>query len=338
MGATIRDVAKRAGVSVSTASAALNNKPFVTPETRARVLQAALELNYHADRTARSLAVGRTHQIALLIPASLEHTFSASDFFNQLVRGIYKACGQEDYSLVLYAAERETDIVPQMERWVRSRSVDGFLITHPTWGMLYVDVLEESHVPYVFIGRPPETVTTFAGYVDNDNVQVAYDATEHLVELGHQHILFINGPSRYTYAHDRTVGYRKALDAHGLPFQAELLVEAELTFVDGYRIVDRLCGSVTFTAIVVLNPMQALGVVHALAKHGCKVPTDVAVVTTECEMAAYMYPPLTAVDIRPYQLGYEAARMLLRCLAGETVAPHIVPHTFVVRDSTSPVR
>ncbi len=334
MGVTIRDVARRAGVSVSTASAALNNKPFVSPQTRARVLQAALELNYHVNRTARNLAMGRTFQIGLLIPALLEHTFSASHFFNQLMRGIYAACGEEDYSLVLFAVEDEADLARQMERWVHSRSVDGFIVTHPTWDMPYMNVLVESGLPYVFIGRPPEEGQVQGAFVDNDNVQVAHDATAHLLELGHRRILFVNGPSRYTYAHDRNMGYRRALAAFNVPFDERLLVEAELTFVDGYRVVDALCGRVDFTAVVALNPTQALGVMHALARHGCTVPEDVAVITTDSEMAEYMYPPLTAVDIRPYELGYYAATVLLQRLAGEPAGPHIIPHTLVVREST----
>ncbi len=334
MGVTIRDVARRAGVSVSTASAALNNKPFVSPETRERVLRAALELDYHVNRTARNLATGRTYQIALLIPASLEHTFSATDFFNRLVRGIYKACGEADYSLVLYTVEDRTELVHQMERWARSRTVDGFLITHPTWDMPYLDVLEARGLPYVFVGRPPAADAQGPGYVDNDNVRVAHDAAEHLIQLGHKHILFINGPARYTYAHDRTLGYREALAAHDLPINPRLLVETELTFVDGYRVVDRLCEVEDFSAVVVLNPMQALGVMHALARHGCSVPDDVSVITTDCEMAQFMHPPLTAVDIHPYWLGYHAASMLLRRLSGEAVAPQIIPHTLVVREST----
>ncbi len=331
---TIRDVAKRAGVSVSTASAALNNKPFVSPATRAKVVQAALELNYHVNRTARNLAVGRTHQIGLLIPARLEHTFSATDFFNQLVRGVYDACGQDDYSLVLYAVEDEAKLPEQVERWVFSRSVDGFLVTHPTWDMPYLRVLEEGNVPYVFVGRPPAAQQHRTGYVDNDNVSVAYDATKHLLELGHRHILLINGPGRYTYTYDRSLGYSHALAAYGLPLNRDLIVEAELTFTDGYQAVERLYGQVDFTAVVVLNPMQALGVIHALAKRGCAVPDDVSVVTMDCEMAACMYPPLTAVNIHPYRLGYYAAYMLLESVTGQEVEPRIVPHSLIVRDST----
>ncbi len=321
-------------MSVSTASAALNNKPFVSPQTRARVLQAALELNYHVNRMARNLAMGRTFQIGLLIPALLEHTFSASHFFNQLMRGIYGACRPEDYSLVLFAVENEDDLTRQMTHWAHGRSVDGFIITHPTWEMPYREVLEQSGLPYVVIGRPPDKDASRVLFVDNDNVQVAYDATAYLLARGHRRILFVNGPSRYTYAHDRNEGYRRALHTYGVPVDERLLVEAELTFVDGYRVVDALCGQVTFSAVVVLNPMQALGVMHALAKHGCRVPEDVAAITTDCEMAKYMHPPLTAVDIQPYQLGYHAATILLQLLAGEPTAPRIIPHALVERAST----
>ncbi len=335
MGVTIRDVARRAGVSVSTASAALNNKPFVSPQTRARVLQAALELNYHVNRTARNLAVGRTYQLGLLIPARLEHTFSASDFFNHLVRGIYDACGEAGYTLALFAVEGEQALVEQIQRWVYSHFVDGFLITHPTWEMPYLDILDNHHVPYVFVGRPPQADMP---HVDNDNVQVAFDATEALIRAGHERILFINGPARYTYTWDRAEGYRRALAAHGLPQDDRLLVEAELTFADGYRVIDRLCGQVPFTGVVVLNPMQAMGVMQALLKHGCPVPDAVSVVTTDCEMVACMYPPLTAVNLKPYALGYHAARILLQRLNGEAVRPYTIPHVLMVRESVKPRR
>ncbi len=335
MRVTIRDVAKRSGVSVSTASLALNNKPKVSPETREKVLRAAQELNYHVHHTARNLAVGMTYQIGLFTPVSLEHTFSSSDFFTKLIQGIYNAAQDKGYSLMLFVADEAADVAAQVDRWIRSRSVDGFLITHPSFQMPYLDVLRTNAIPFVFVGRPPETGHTFPiSYVDNDNVQVARKATEHLLELGHRRILFINGPARFTYAQDRLQGYQDALQQYDVSLDPGLVKAAELTFVDAHHVTEQTLEEQDFTAIVVLNAMQALGSIQALAKHGLSVPQDISIVASNSALTAYIHPPLTTVDIFPYQLGFQAVQLLQRQIVEDAIDHAIVPCQLIPRSST----
>ena len=333
MHATIRDVARRAGVSVSTASLALNNKPHVSPETRARVLKAAQELNYHLHHTAKSLAAGQTYQLGVFNPVHIEHIFS-SGFFTQLIRGIYKACHAHGYFLSLYIADDEEDTTALIERCVYSHSVDGLLITHPTVQAPYLQVLLESMTPFVFIGRPPKQLQTVS-YVDNDNVMVSHQAIQHLVHLGHHRILLLNAPSRYTFSLDRLTGYREALARFGLPFDESLVYEAEMTRESAYQVTCNALKRCDFSAIFTMNDLQAVGAIQALEEHGLSVPQDVAVVTAnDTDLARYFTPPLTSIDLRAYELGYQAIHLLQRQIEKGYVTHTLVPTELIVRTSS----
>jgi len=145
--ATIRDVAKRAGVAVSTASLALNGKPYVSQETRLRVLQAAEEMGYHPNMMAKNLADGRTRNLGLITPISLEHLFASSGFFVHLIRGMHRATTEHGYTLSLHIAESQDEAVSRVQTVIRGRSVDGLLITNPT-----------VEIPYLRDQTPPHPV------------------------------------------------------------------------------------------------------------------------------------------------------------------------------------
>lgn len=332
-GPTIRDVAKRAAVSVSTASLALNGKPGVSSETRARVLKAALELDYHPHAAAKNLADGKTRTVGLVNPITIEHLFSSSGFFMRLIQGMHQAAAEYDYSVFLLVSETEEEALEKMRKALQRRSLDGLVITNPSLASPYLQVLESRRIPYVFVGRPPRGG---ALYVDNDNVEIGRLGTEHLISLGHRRIVFLSGPKRFTHCQDRLLGYQAALREAGLAFAEELVWYAEQSEEEVYSTVRKKAPRYDFSAVFATSGIHAVGAIRALKDLGVAVPDEVAVICVEdTELTRYFIPPLTAIDLHSYWLGYWATKLLIRCIEGEDPGrPILIPGELVVRASS----
>jgi len=334
MAITIREVAKRAGVSVSTASLALNGKPRVSPATRQKVLQAAQELDYYPHVTAKNLADGQTRTLSLIIPVSLEHLFSSAGFFARLLQGMHRAALEGGYRLSLHIVESEEEAADQMREIVRSRAADGLLITNPTVNPPYLDFLKEQEIPYVFIGRPLEADLP---HVDNDNIAVSYLGVSHLIEKGHRRIAFLNGPDRFTFCLDRLKGYRQALAEAQIPYDEELVWTSPLTEEQAYETtaaaLRRRCD---FSALFAVSDIQAIGALRALREGERRVPEDVALVcVNNTALTHHFVPPLTTIDLHEDQLGYWSVRLLIRALSGKATDQGriIVPSELILRGS-----
>ncbi|MGC9530634.1 MAG: LacI family DNA-binding transcriptional regulator [Candidatus Bipolaricaulaceae bacterium] len=329
---TIRDVARRAGVSVSTASLALNGKPRVNHLTRLRVLQSAEELGYHPHAAARQLADGRAHTVGLLSPISLEHLFASSGFFSQLIKGMHRAAAERGYNLSLHIAESDQEACSQIRTSSRGRSVDGFVITNPSVTCPYLEDLRRLRVPHVFVGRPAGQ----APFVDSDNVAVSRTGVKHLIESGHRRIVFLSGPERFTFCQDRLLGYRMALQESGIPFDPGLVWQSEQVEEAAFQAVRQRAPAAEFTGMFAVSAIQAVGAVRALRELSLRVPEDVAIVcVNDSELARYFVPPLTTVDLREYWLGYWSAKRLLQLIEGDrSDHPILIPGKLVVRASS----
>ncbi len=328
---TIKDVAKRAGVAVSTASLALNGKPGVSAETRAKVLKAALELDYHPHVAAKNLADGRTRTIGLIAPISLEHLFASAGFFMKLIKGMHQAAQEKGYVVSLYIAESDDEAVINIRTLIRSRGVDGFVITNPTFSAAYLGELKRYRIPYVFVGRPAEK----APYVDSDNVTIGRMATAHLIDHGHKRIAVLCGPDRFTFCQDRLLGYKEALAEAGLQFDDALVWRSELIEEEAYRVVAEHVLEVEITALFAVSDVQAVGAIRALRDRGFSVPADIAVVcVNNTGLTQHFSPPLTTVELHEDRLGYEAARRVIGVIEKEQEErPLLIPGELVVRES-----
>ena len=328
---TIKDVAKRAGVAVSTASLALNGKPGVSAETRAKVLKAALELDYHPHVAAKNLADGRTRTIGLIAPISLEHLFASAGFFMKLIKGMHQAAQEKGYVVSLYIAESDDEAVINIRTLIRSRGVDGFVITNPTFSAAYLGELKRYRIPYVFVGRPAES----APYVDSDNVTIGRMATAHLIDHGHKRIAVLCGPDRFTFCQDRLLGYKEALAEADLQFDDALVWRSELIEEEAYRVVAEHVLEAEITALFAVSDVQAVGAIRALRDRGFSVPADIAVVcVNNTGLTQHFSPPLTTVELHEDRLGYEAARRVIGVIEKEQAeSPLLIPGELVVRAS-----
>ena len=308
---TIRDVAQAAGVSIATASRAINNSPLVTGETRARVREVAARLCYSPHGAARSLITSRTHTIGILLPDLY------GEFFSELIRGIDQTAQREGFHCLLASARHTGPLLEAGLRSMRGR-VDGLILMSPEFtGELSRRTLPEGF-PLVLVHCPPSEQHFDSLLVAND--EGAHAMIRHLAGLGHRRIAIIRGAEGNFDAAERLRGYREALAECGLPNPAELEVAGDFSEESGANAVGILLAlppAERPTAIFAANDCMAIGALSALRAAGLRVPEDVALGGfDDIPMARYMTPALTSVHVDISALGACAAARLLDLLQG----------------------
>lgn len=330
---TIRDIAKRAGVAVSTASLALNGDKRVRNETRERILKAAQELNYHPMRAARSLSSGRTWSFQLLNPVT--PAALSSGFFTRFAQGIHDIARENRYTVALSILDDESEAQQVLDRFIFERWSDGIILMNPTDNAALLERLRETQFPHVLLGRCPHGE---ALSVDNDNMHVGLDATLHLLRGGARPLLFLNGPARQTFTDERAEGYRRAHQQLAHPVDANLM-----RFIPGsadaarQEVTRLLADGVTFRGVLAASDAQALGAMRALHEHGLEIPKDVAVMgMNNDDVAEFTSPTLSSVELNAYELGRSAASLLLEAVEEGSLVKkrHLVSHHLVLREST----
>lgn len=331
---TIVDVAKEAGVSYSTVSRVVNNKTYVKPETRARVVKAMTRLGYQANLQARSLAGGSSNVIGLLV------TELTTQYMGEIVSGIEEVLTSNQYELMLYTTHRkkarESAFVNMMARGL----ADGLLIVLPRDPEAYLLSLRERNFPYVLIDQFGIDDTDLS--VTATNREGGYEATNHLISLGHRRIGMITGWMDMISSVHRLEGYRSALGDHRIAYDEQLIYTGDFTHTSGYVGANTLLDLADPpTAIFASNDMGALGVMDAVRDRGMRVATDISIVGfDDVPIAAALTPPLTTVRQPLSEMGLRATQMLVD-LIQEPEKPQrgtVLPTTLIIRGSTAPPR
>jgi LacI family transcriptional regulator len=328
---TLTDVARRAGVSVATASKALNARDEVAPETRRRVLQAADELSFQPNVLARGLISGRTRTIGLLTDEL------AGRFSIPILLGVENALGSEQMSVLLCDARGDAIRRRHYIRTLLARQVDGFIILGDS-NDVRPSLTGDIPVPVVYVygeSDDPNDLSLLA-----DDADGARLATEHLVSLGRRNIAHVTGPETYRAARDRVASLRKVLDGAGLSLVGGEPLYGEWSQRWGRHAARMLLSSYPeIDAIFCGNDQIATGVANTLRDLGRRVPDDVSIVGYDNwhEFASDCQPPLTTVDLNLQQLGETAVKHLFAALDGQPTSGVIrQPCRLVVRDSTGP--
>ena len=341
MSPTIRDVAKRAGVSVGTVSHVLNRSATVSEATRQRVLQAIRELDYQPDEAARTLRRRRTGTIGLVraVENSTHMRTEASDHvFLEFLGGVQEVAMKEGVGILFWAAPPGPTEEEIYRRLVRGRRVDGFLLLGTRVDDWRARYLREQEIPFVAFGRTLSDPQF--PYVDVDGEQALTQVTEHLIYLGHRRIGYIEPPTGLTCAVHRRAGYVNTLTRHGIPVDERLIVPGGFTQEAGERAMrDLLYLSDPPTAVIAPNDVSAMGAMAAAQARGLIVGQDISIVGfDDIPMAAYWQPPLTTVHQPIRWIGAEVTRMLLALLSDGTIpSEHVlIEPELRVRKSTGP--
>ncbi|HYF90654.1 MAG TPA: LacI family DNA-binding transcriptional regulator [Symbiobacteriaceae bacterium] len=339
---TIKDVARVAGVSASTVSRVLAGDARISAKTQEKVRQVLREMDYHPHAGARSLVTGSSRNIGLITARPTTETF-ANPFFPEVIRGIGSVLETEGYNLLLSTTQGEVRQREACLQMLRSRHVDGIVLTSSRMGDSLIDALVAEKRNFVLIGRPADAEGRLAHpgvhFVNNDNVLAAAVAVEHLVNRGHRRIGFINGPKHWVFCHDRLQGYLHGLEEAGIAPDSELVLQGHITQQDGGQAVARLMALPNPpTAVLATDDTLALGALETALRRGVRVPADLAVMGfNDSPITSWTRPQLTTVRIPVYDLGAMAARMLVGMLDGIPSRPHqvILPSQIIVRESTS---
>lgn len=309
--ATIRDIADLAGVSTATVSRVLNNKPDVDPATREKVLRIVEEQQFVPSITAAGLPNGRSRLIGVLIP---DLTWP---LIPDLMRGIGEVVGSTSYELILYSitdANHEKDRSDVIDRIVGTRLAAGLLAVFPGRSLRHLSDLHSRDFPVVLIddqGIPPAGTP----WIGADNRLGAYEATRHLLRLGHRRIAHIQGPLKYQVSHDRYQGYCDALKEDGISLDPALVMEGDFMPPTGRACTHAFLDLPAWkrpTAIFAGSDYMAYGAISAIEQRGLRVPDDVAVVGFDDNpSSAHMEPALTTVKQPFFEMGRRACELLL---------------------------
>ena len=329
---TIVDVAKDSGVSYSTVSRVLNGYEFVKESTREKVLASAKALGYVANQQARSLAGGRTNIIGLLVP-TLDMGYVAT-----IARGVEEALGSTDYDIMLYTTQRQREKEARYAKMIANGMSDGLLLLAPAYMDDYVDNFIDNEFPYVMVDQ--EDPEYRSSTISVTNWQGAYQATEHLIRLGHQRIAHIAGIMSMSSAQQRLEGYREALARYDIPFDENLVIVGNYLQENGVRATHQLMElDNPPTAIFAANDMMAFGAIEVAMSRDLRIPEQLSVIGfDDVPQAMYSYPKLTSVRQPLTQMGHTATRLLLSIIDNpEQKAQHITLSTELIeRDTCAP--
>ena len=328
--ASIKDIARLAGVTHSTVSRALRNSPVVSRETAERIQRIARETGYHTSAAARSLVTGRSDTIGVVV------TNIADPFIAGVVSGIEETADEHNLSVFLANSNGEPEREVRVARKFEERRVDGIIVTASRVGAQYVKVLTHMQVPIVLLNN--QHPSQFAHSVMIDNFQASLEVTRYLIGLGHSRIAYLGDRAGFQSDAERHQGYRQALEEAGLPIEPSLTVHGDGK-PEGAEApaAELLRRPQPPTAIFCYNDLTALGAMHEIRRQGFRIPEDMSIAAfDDLYISQYLNPPLTTVRQPMRQMGRLAMETLLRIYDGGEAGQAIrVPGKLIVRESTA---
>ncbi len=332
---TRKEVARQAGVSTATISYVINNGPRpVAAETRERILRAIEQLGYYPNELARSLRRQQTTTIGLVIPDLLNPVYAS------LARSLEKICFEHGYVIIVCSTNRDMDKERRFAELLRAKQVDGVVFLPDSASLEAIDILCEAHVPVVVLEHdvPGQHCITL------NDLRGGMIGTEHLLDLGHRRIGFIQQEPNYTTSRRRLEGASLALRQAGLEPDPALIVACESDHAAGAAAMDRLLALVEPpSAVFAHNDVIALGAMHAIQKAGLSVPGDISVMGyDDIASAAFFAPPLTTISYPKDAMARSAAQRLLMMIDPHCEPPapttELLPVELVIRQSTALAR
>ncbi|MGI9281754.1 MAG: LacI family DNA-binding transcriptional regulator [Endozoicomonas sp.] len=332
--ATIKDVARQAGVSISTVSHVLNGTRFVSEDKAYRVRQAVEALNYKPSAVARSLKTNKTYTIGMLTGSN------ANPFFAEVIHGVEATCYERGYHLVLCNSDDNLDKQASYLQTLEEKRIDGLLVMSAHSDPGFFEMLRE-HCQWPLVILDCQAPGMEADVIMEDPEQGGYEATRHLLDNGHRSIACISGPADLSPSSQRLAGYHRALEESGIPAENGWIVEGRLTAESGFEAVNRLLdgldnGQQPPSALFVGNDLMAMGVICALQTRGYRIPDDISVIGyDDIELASYTSPPLTTIHQPKAELGRLAADTLITRIENPGQKPEVktLRSTLVERQS-----
>jgi LacI family transcriptional regulator len=329
--ATVRDVAKRAGVAPITVSRVVNNSGYVSEKTRTRVEAAIADLGYVPNVLARSLRSRRTDTLALIL------TDISNPFWTTLSRGVEDAASDAGFNVILCNTDESEIEQDKYLRVLLQKQVDGVLLVPARSALEPIQFVQSQDTPVVVLDRviPDAQADT----VRCDSEGGAYQLTRLLLSLGHRRIAMLSGPQGVSTAEDRVAGYQRALKEAGLGVDPALVYYGQFSLESGYTMTQQvLAVTPRPSGLFAGNNFIAIGALRALRDAGLQVPEDLALVGFDDLPADLVVDPFLTVVAQPaYEMGRRATELLLARLSGEAPEAYqeiVLPTVLIVRQSS----
>jgi LacI family transcriptional regulator len=336
MASIIKTIANKLNVSTASVSRALNDRPGLSEELRARILDEAQKFNYAPSAAARGLATSQSFAIGFFVrkkPGLSAHT---DPFYGQILHGAEQTLADSNYHLAIATLTDDVITNPTSFRFTRERRIDGMILAGPDIPNSFILMMMQTNIPVVLVDNQLEY--SEAHIINGDDEKGAYQAAQHLLELGHHHIGILSGPDHWPSNRDRVRGYQRALNEAGLPIT---VVHSDRTTIEsGQQALHQILEEAPqLTAICAVNDSVALGAIRAARTIGRQVPEDLSVIGfDDIELAGLNDPPLTTLRIPKQQMGAEAAARLIMLLKNPSLAPAnlTLAVQFIKRASSAP--
>lgn len=331
--ANIKDVARKAGFSITTVSRAFNGYSDISEETRRKIIDVANELSYRPNAVARSLVKKESRTFGYIVSGldkKVKHTI-----IQDTLSGIYDFAGKSDYEILMFTVDSKKQLKKSYIQFAREHSLSGIIIQGLRTDDEYYQEVMRSKLPCVLIDIKSDN--NRAGSVSIDNVSAAYDAVDLLIKKGHKNIAFVNGKMATSVSKLRAEGYKKRIKEENIEINDKYLITANFSETEAYeRMLEFIPENPEVTAVFCASDLMAIGAMRAIEELGKRIPEDIAVVGfDDILISGYIKPSLTTVHQDFYIMGYESAEMLYK-IVKKKILPYekITPYEIIVRQST----
>ncbi|MDI3508599.1 MAG: hypothetical protein PWP55_791 [Clostridiales bacterium] len=316
-GVTIRDIAKRAGVSIATVSRVINDNYYVSPDIKERVLQAIEELHYYPNSVARSLKNDATNTIGFLV------SDISNNYFTTMAKAVEDVIHKEGYNLIVCSTEDKKERELEYLKLLISKKIDGLILNTTGENDGFIASLSE-HMPLVLVNRKVYSDKFKGDFIDSDNIQGAYNLVSYLLSLGHRKIGVINGMLTVSTGKERFKGFVKAMSEVGIEVNEDYpyRYDGEFTLESGYQGAAKIMSSSDKpSAIIIMNNVMTMGALKYFRSNGIDVPNDISIAAYgNIDNIELMYIQPTIVTLNAWVIGNKAGEMILERIKNKAVS------------------
>ncbi|MFC7061054.1 LacI family DNA-binding transcriptional regulator [Halobacillus seohaensis] len=331
---SIKEVAKAANVSVSVVSKALNNYPDINPDTRERIVKIAEEMNYSPNLAGRNLSSKKQMNIGLISSAVFNTSEKDTNAY-QVIKGIYTGIEDNDHELSIFLINSKKQKQKSYTQFCRERNIGGAILQGLRTDDPYFKELVDTNIPCVYIDLITDEKSENIGSISIDNYAAGIEMTDHLLERGHRDIVVIGGVEETFVNTKRLEGARESFRKHGIPLPEESIIHADFDENQAYQEAKKVLKKRQPTAFLCCSDLMAYGVMKAVKETGLDVPEDVSVIGfDDLPFSAITDPPLTTINQNFFDIGNEAAQLLVKVMEKKQSSQHVmVEHELVGRGS-----
>lgn len=315
---TLKDIAKKLGITITTVSKVINNHPDISDKTRKIVLKAIDDIGYIHDSTASNLRKRKNYFIGLII------SDNTNPYFAELVKGVEETNASRDYLTLIFNTDENLELESKFISALLGLKVAGVILTPAKGDDKNLKILKKYEVPYVLINRYINIKSD--NYVVADDTKAGFIGTNHLIEKRHKKVIFINGLEGISSSRDRFKGYKKALSSNNIPLKKDSVYKNIMSQEEGYEIINIvLKHNKPPFSILCYSDYVAIGIIRNFLERNIKIPEEIAVMGIDnIDLFSYSHPKLSTIHIPKREIGIQSANILFDQINNRNVSKKII--------------